>query len=173
MQLTPHPAAGGGPAASIFAYPIRVPNGVRTAFQVKGDLASIVLPAERGPARTDGLWKSTCFEAFVHGDGTAYAEYNFSPSGAWAAYGFDNYRSGVQALGVAAPAIAIECEAADSIWLTATFGLPHSLRAPDLQLNLTAVIEAIGGTHHYWALAHPPGEKPDFHHRDCFVARLA
>jgi hypothetical protein len=36
-------------------------------------------------------------------------------------------------------------------------------------LGLSAVLEEQDGTKSYWALAHPPGGKPDFHHPDCFV----
>ena len=40
------------------------------------------------------------------------------------------------------------------------------------RLGLSAVLEAKDGTKSYWALAHPPGDQPDFHHPDCFAARL-
>ncbi len=39
-------------------------------------------------------------------------------------------------------------------------------------VSLAAVIEEDQGPISYWALAHPPGD-PNFHHPDCFVARLA
>ena len=35
------------------------------------------------------------------------------------------------------------------------------------------VLEEQDGTKSYWALAHPAGDKPDFHAADCFAARLA
>jgi hypothetical protein len=34
------------------------------------------------------------------------------------------------------------------------------------------VIEEADGRRSYWALHHP-GPEPDFHHPDCFVAKLA
>ena len=37
----------------------------------------------------------------------------------------------------------------------------------------TAILEEVDGTKSYWALAHPVGEKPDFHAADCFAATLA
>ena len=40
------------------------------------------------------------------------------------------------------------------------------------QLGLSAVLEEKDGTKSYWALAHPPGDKPDFHDPDCFAAQL-
>ena len=39
-------------------------------------------------------------------------------------------------------------------------------------VSLAAIIQEEDGAMSYWALAHPPGE-PNFHHPDCFVARLA
>ncbi len=39
------------------------------------------------------------------------------------------------------------------------------------EFNLTAVLEEKDGAKSYWALAHAP-DKPDFHHPDCFVAKL-
>ena len=39
-------------------------------------------------------------------------------------------------------------------------------------LGLSAILEEKDGTKSYWALAHPPGDKPDFHAADCFAASL-
>ena len=71
-------------------------EGLHFAFLVTGDLESIVIPPPAAPRRADGLWETTCFEAFVRGDGAAYSEYNFSPSGEWAAYAFDDHRQGMR-----------------------------------------------------------------------------
>ena len=50
--------------------------------------------------RTDGLWRHTCFEAFIAAAvRPEYWEYNLSPSGAWAAYHFTGYRAGMEPLG--------------------------------------------------------------------------
>ncbi|MDF7777123.1 DOMON-like domain-containing protein [Sphingomonas sp. AOB5] len=62
------------------------------------------LPPAATPARTDGLWQRTCFEIFLRDPGTgAYLEFNFSPSGEWAAYRFTGYREGVQPLDLRDP----------------------------------------------------------------------
>ena len=45
------------------------------------------------------------------------------------------------------------------------------LQVGPARASLAAVIEEEDGAKSYWALAHPPG-KSDFHHTDCFVARL-
>ena len=170
MQLVAHPANGGGPVSDLVAYVIRVPNGLRISFNATGDMDSIMLPADVGPARTDELWRHTCFEIFLRSRTTAYAEYNFATSGAWAAYGFDGHRDGMHNLAVAAPAISVERDEA-SLCLNATVGLPTWLRGSALECNLTAVIEATDGTRHYWALAYGGGP-PDFHDPSCFLARL-
>ena len=39
-------------------------------------------------------------------------------------------------------------------------------------MGLCAVIEEKDGTKSYWALAHPPGDKPDFHDPACFALEL-
>ena len=55
------------------------------------------------PARTDELWRSTCFELFLRfDDDERYVEFNFSPSTRWAAYAFDGYREGMAELPLAA-----------------------------------------------------------------------
>jgi hypothetical protein len=68
----------------------RAPNGILAlTFVLQGDLASLRIPAQRPCRRVDELWRHSCFEAFLMaGDGPGYREYNFSPSGEWAAYAF-------------------------------------------------------------------------------------
>jgi hypothetical protein len=64
------------------------------------------LPAAVSPARADGLWQRTCFELFLRRSGDAgYWEFNFSPSGEWAAYQFDDYRAGMANLPIQPPCI--------------------------------------------------------------------
>lgn len=64
------------------------------------------LPPAVVPTRADGLWQRTCFELFLKRPGVAgYCEFNFSPSGEWAAYRFDDYRDGLAELPVKPPRI--------------------------------------------------------------------
>jgi hypothetical protein len=63
------------------------------------------LPPAKAPERTDGLWETTCFELFLLYSDGGYIEFNFSPSGQWAAYRFDSYREGRRPLDVARPRI--------------------------------------------------------------------
>jgi hypothetical protein len=144
-------------------------------YIVTGDIAALRLPPVSAPLRTDGLWQSTCFEAFVRASPeSTYYEFNFAPSTQWAAYRFDGYRSGMT------PVNEIDAQHIDVQSNDAGFELRVALdlaRLPDLPFNapwhlgLSAVIEETNGRKSYWALAHPPG-KPDFHHSDCFALEV-
>ena len=129
------------------------------------------MPPIVAAARTDELWRHTCFEAFVRpSTGSAYYEFNFSPSTRWAAYQFSSYRSGMRvATEIAAPRIEVR-SSAETYTLQATLEF-DGLWSP-LHLGLSAVLEETNGRKSYWALAHPPG-KPDFHHADCFTLELS
>lgn len=125
-----------------------------------------------GVNRLDGLWQRTCVEIFtMFGDGPRYREFNFSPSGDWAAYDFASYRERVEKLPeVSPPHVSVESIGAElviSIELDAA-ALPD---AEVVKFNATAVLEAEDGSVSYWASMHPT-EKPDFHHRDGFVLTL-
>jgi hypothetical protein len=142
-------------------------------YHVEVPLDSLVLPYEAEPTRTDGLWKTTCFEAFLRLLGSkTYIELNASSSSQWAAYRFDDYRAGMAELPIeTAPEIG--CDASESHFaLEVTYALPAEWAGQPLDLGLSAVIEETDGTKSYWALAHPPGA-PDFHHGDCFALQLA
>ena len=121
------------------------------------------------PGRRDELWRTTCFESFVRGeDEAAYREYNFAPSGHWAAYDFTGRREGMAEAPLANPPY-IRLED-NLVWwgLGATFALEAGRK---WALGLAAVIEEADGTKSYWALAHG-GPEPDFHDPACFTARL-
>jgi hypothetical protein len=141
-------------------------------YHVEAPLADLDLGLPGEPERRDGLWKTTCFEAFVRKAGSdAYLEFNFAPSSAWAAYSFTGYREGMAELPVAS-APELGNDASDSHFaLEAIFELPSVWRDRELQMAITAVIEEIDGTKSYWSLTHSPGA-PDFHHPDCFTLHL-
>jgi hypothetical protein len=150
-------------------------NHLLLSYTVTGTMSDIRMPPVTAAARTDKLWQHTCFEAFVRpSSGTAYYEFNFSPSTEWAAYRFDSTRSGMAAAEISAPSIDMQ-SGFDRATLQVTLALD---RLPDLtaktswRLGLSAVIEDISGGISYWALAHPPG-KPDFHHADGFALELS
>ena len=92
-----------------------------------------------------------------------------SPSGNWAAYDFSKYREGMAKAEVGSPPY-IRMEDNFTWW---TVGATIAVEADQAwHLGLSAVLEETDGTKSYWALAHPLGEKPDFHHPDCFAAKL-
>ncbi len=147
------------------------------AFQyvLRAEMPHIRVPASQPAARTDGLWKHTCFEAFIAAPGTrGYYELNFSPSRQWAIYRFDAYREGMSPSDVTLPPQLAVRRFEDRLELDAMISLPDltALRAARaLKLAVSAVIEDDSGTLSYWALKHAPG-KPDFHHSDGFVLEL-
>lgn len=162
-------------------------GGLHFSFRLAGDLGRLRLPpaAPAGaspvaPARRDGLWRHTCCEAFVAAPGTAaYREFNFAPSGDWAAYAFAGYRqpaAGELALppepGAAPPpAISVDRDG-DGLCLHAVLPaawLPDAARG--LAIGLSAVLEACDGTLSYRALRHA-APRPDFHRRDSFALFL-
>src|SRR5579862_3371124 len=66
-------------------------------YVLRAEMLHVRVPLPAPPARADGLWKHTCFEAFVAAEasGGGYYELNFSPSRQWAIYTFTAYRAGM------------------------------------------------------------------------------
>lgn len=137
-------------------------------FCVGAPAERFVIPESAEPSQVDGLWRTTCFEAFLRPSGQdSYREWNFAPSGEWAAYDFSNTREGMTPAEVAVPCVRME----DNLtWWT--LGATIAGEAGAWQLGLSAVLEEKDGTKSYWALAHS-ADKPDFHAPGCFIARLA
>lgn len=138
-----------------------------------GDLEKVILPAPV-VGRSDGLWQSTCVEAFVKVEGqTSYREINASPTDGWATYSFTDYRldmmPSVEPMAVERWIEGVALVVAVDFNLDALF--PEGQRGRALRLALSAVIEAVDGSKTYWALTHP-SDKPDFHHPDSFVLDL-
>ncbi|WP_292685350.1 DOMON-like domain-containing protein [Novosphingobium sp.] len=127
---------------------------------------ALVLPGARLEGRADGLWQTTCCELFLALEGGCYREFNFAPSGQWAAYDFRGYRTGMAEYEpVSAPRIDVDRGLSVS---TFTVFLPESEFAGARFAGLSAVIEEQGGRLSYWAARHG-GEKPDFHNPACFM----
>ena len=173
--LLAHPDAGGESVWSITAVAeFTTRTRLSCRYVLQGEVARLRIPQARAGRRADGLWKHTCFEAFVSADAAAYYEFNFSPALDWAAYRFDDYRTGMTAATlVHAPGLQVR-RSSDSLELAATVhleGLTQLCDAPALQVALAAVVEEADGRLGYWALQHPPGN-PDFHHPDSFTLEL-
>ena len=175
LVLVPHPATPpSDPELKVWAnvdYAARL-GPVATAniwFGVKAPVDRFVL-REGEPGRADELWQATCFEAFLRRPGEeGYREWNFAPSGQWAAYDLAGYRDGRTDADVAAPYVRMED---NFTWWTlgATIAVPAD---GAWELGLSAILEERDGTKSYWALAHLDEDEPDFHAPSCFAARLA
>jgi len=175
-SLVCHPRT---PSRSVGAIDVLVEsatNGILAlSFVLRGDLDALRIPTkqqgERPCRRVDELWQHTCFEAFLMaGDGPGYREYNFSPSGEWAAYAFRDYRQPGVAADESEPVIRVHRNV-QRLWLEAEVPFELSPLYRSIRLGLSAVVEAVDGELSYWALRHPPGE-PDHHHVDAFALQL-
>jgi hypothetical protein len=175
VTLTCHPASPTTAVQAIRARIGRAAAGVSVSYELQGDLSRISVPDIAAQGFADELWQHTCFEMFVRrGDGPAYHELNFSPSGEWALYAFERYREGHALRGFELePRIAIR-RGAHTLELDAAVKLDRLLprTSGPLFVGLSAVVEENDGTLSYWALRHGPG-KPDFHHRDAFELKLS
>ena len=173
IRLACHPDTPESAVHHIEAHVYRPPEGpMQVTYALHGDLDRLRIPPCVTPARTDGLWRHTCFELFIKRAGEpAYYELNFSPSGAWAAYSFGGYRADA-APAEQAPDPQLEVSfTADSLELAAA--VPLELFFPQhasvrLEMAISAVVEARDGRLSYWALRHAPG-KPDFHHPHAYA----
>lgn len=177
MSVTTHYALWTHPgwysrAADAIGVELARPSAERLllTYRVAGRIDDIALPPPGPPLRRDRLWESTCFELFLQPPGTGgYVEFNFAPSGEWAAYSFEAYRSGMAQSGVpAAPQIACT-RTADAMTIEVALSL-WPMREP-CRLGLAAIIDEGVGPKSYWAISHA-GAEPDFHRADCFVGEL-
>lgn len=175
VTLTCHPETPTDAVRGIAARVCRKRDEVlAVTYTLEGDLDRLRVPAPRTPRVANGLWQHTCCEIFIACKGLpAYYEFNLSPSGEWAAYAFDSYRSpraGESHTVGLAPQVAVHGVASklelDAVIRLDRLSAPY-LGAP-LSLALSAVVEDSDGVLSYWALRHPPG-KPDFHHPEAFA----
>jgi hypothetical protein len=154
-----HVACNLGPVRAVTASIAATPEGCEAEFRLEGHIAGTIIPPSAAPARRDNLWQTTCFEIFWQPlGGTAYREFNLSPSGQWAAYDFDFFREGMRDAPVSA--IAIACKH-DQAQLVLKASIAADLPVP-AQVALNAIVEYPDGGKQFWALAFPPGN-PEFH----------
>jgi hypothetical protein len=168
IALACHPDGRPGADFRVLAQASRSGPSVRVRYRLEGDLGRLRIPPPRARRPAERLWQHTCCELFVARQGMpAYHEFNFSPSGEWAAYAFTDYRQGGP-LGAQDPGIVVQAAARE---LELAASVEVSIRE-SLLIGLAAIIEDQHGRLSYWALRHAPG-KPDFHHRDGFALELA
>src|SRR5579862_3082725 len=143
LKLHPHSRCAAVTAAEVDA--VRAgPASLKLRYRLVGKIGDVKLPSAVAPRRADELWRTTCFEAFVRpASAGAYCEFNFAPSTEWAAYGFDSYRSGMQAVDAFEPSRieirkdASRCELETVLDLTS---LPEFSGAALWRVGLSAVI---------------------------------
>ena len=156
-SLVRHPDTPPGAIHTVEAELQRVPGGALASFRAIGDISRLVVPPPAPALRAENLWQSTCFELFVGEQADSYREFNLSPSGAWAAYGFTSHRFGRRDIEAH-----VEIETSlDNKLLSLTAKIESQFPLP-ANVGLTAVIEEADGNLRYWATAFAPGE-PDFH----------
>ena len=149
-------------------------------FALNTPAETLVRPLACGQIqRRDGLWQSTCFEAFFADPAHEhYWEINLAPNGDWNLYALSDYRTGLMP------------EARVS---RLPFSQSRNLKTPDdpstlerldlelildlrgwigaevpLELSATAVLEHRNLGCSYWAWQHT-GSEADFHRRDSFL----
>lgn len=164
LPLIPHPTTAAVHGLTLEVEARRAGRVLSLEYGLAGPVETVLWPQGAPRVHTDELWRTTCFEAFARTAG-GYVEYNLSPSGAWAAYGFDGYREGMRDLAVPAPFI-VTRTAPGRFVLTADVELPEDATGA---IGLTAVIERLDGSILYWALTHP-SQGPDFHHAASMAA---
>lgn len=138
-----------------------------------GDPSKLVLDSLRSHAgteafRADGLWNSTCFEAFwgIPGD-LGYWELNLAASQPkWNLYRFSNYRQ---------PAPPEESRDFELInWEATSTSLVCLLRGkeklPALEASLCVILRTAQATHFY--SSNHAGAEPDYHLRKSFTLHL-
>jgi hypothetical protein len=175
-SLQPHPGDAAGPVGSIEVEMCRTPAAaLELTYRLRGDLSRVCVPAPAGRRIVERLWEHTCCELFLRArGGEAYHEFNFSPSGEWAAYAFERYREGGLLTDVELDPRVRMSSISSLLELRATVTLArlsHAYTGAPLALGVSAIVEADDGKRTYWALAHP-AEKPDFHHSGAFALTI-
>ncbi len=165
--LHPHPESPPLAVESVEAQLIRLPGkgALMARYRITG-IGRLVIPEFTGRGREDDLWKHSCGEVFLIGEGDRYREFNFSPSGRWAAWDFAAYR---KRAGDHDPfdIPEINIRTGDTMAVLDAKLDPREI-GDFTRAGLSMVIEEEGGHLSYWSLAHP-GARPDFHHPDGFT----
>ena len=171
-ELSPFHAS---PALTIVGAIEQLPtHGLNVGFWVRDPHQSIVWPTQvEGQPRQDFLWEHTCFEMFVGvKDEDFYREINLSPSHAWQAYAFEEYRYPEHMPPAHAHDIELVQLKRTHYGINAQIDLfqfmsKHKLKWSDLFLGLSVVVETTDQMH-YYAMQHS-GQQPDFHNKRMWI----
>lgn len=146
-------------------------NKIRLIYNLENPGNNLLIPPQSSPARRDNLWQHTCCEVFIgllHQP--QYLEFNFSPSGEWAAYAFSDYREPDDWPDPEPPEIRTT-QTLSGLQLEAVIlpdTLPEAFRNQPLELGISTVLEDKEQHLAYLALAHSQAT-PDFHRRDQWI----
>ncbi|ENV79634.1 DOMON-like domain-containing protein [Acinetobacter ursingii] len=119
--------------------------------------------------RRDFLWEQTCFEIFIGvKNQDFYREINLSPSEAWQAYQFEEYRYPENMPPIAAYDIELNQLKRTHYGLNVSLDLTefmqkHQLKWSDVYVGLSAVLNTAQGMHFY-AMQHS-SPQADFHNK--------
>jgi len=185
--LRAHPTCGALGQAGAVTVDIAA---TRDALQMTYALQSRVpirMPAPRGshPGRYDELWFHTCCEMFIENPDSPgpYLEFNFSPTGDWASYAFNDTLRGMRShrwpqsdeLGSRGPpqvraSRTHEPQQSFPHRLVLEVTIPRIALGSCSRLYPTVVLETDAGIS-LWAIWHPV-DRPHFHHRHNFLDTL-
>jgi len=165
-RLTAHPAQPPSRVTGVQAVSQFLKDGTLfLRWRIDG-ARQVVLPPYAGSGRADDLWRTTCFEMFLDMGEGRYREFNFSPSGRWAAMDFASYRVklGDAELGDW-PETSVE---RGDVIVTGAVRVPREALGGASRGALTTVVEEEDGVLSFWAGAHHK-DQPDFHDASCFT----
>lgn len=144
------------------------------SYILSGPLNLLEIPArEKNPQGKEGLWETTCFEAFFSTPGSFnYKEFNFSPSGNWWIGGFENYRvRSNEKNKTPSPRLSWAQKSDNLAELNVVLNSAHFDKGfRNLEWSLAAILKLKTGEKIHFALEHL-AEKPDFHIRSSFKAQ--
>lgn len=144
---------------------------IKLIFSLDNLNNKLLIPPAKTPAQRDNLWQHLCCEAFIGiVDQPEYLEFNFSPSGEWAAYQFSDYRKRIEWNNPTPPEIHTT-RTKLALLLETTIRLdtlPAIFQNQPLEIGISTVLEDKDHNLAYLALAHSQN-KPDFHRRDQWI----
>jgi len=150
----------------------RANNNLFLRYEVKGDIAQILLPAKASsPGRTNNLWKATCFEFFLAlPNESRYWEFNLSPSGDWNVYKMDGYRRVAFQEELVFHKMPFAFRKANGkLSLDITLDLNPLIQIQQMaQVGITTIIQTLDYKESHWALAHT-SSNVDFHLKESFT----
>lgn len=155
----------------------QVPAAVNVGFWLRDPNQWLLYPEPvAAHSRQDYLWQHTCYEIFIGVKGQDYyREVNLSPSQAWQAYQFEEYRFPEDMPPLPADDIALNHLQRTHYGLNVSLDLSQFMRQnqlkwSDLYLGLTAVLETTQGMH-YFAMQHS-SPQADFHNKRDWLHQL-